>query len=174
MNTLKQYLYDSPLGQLHLVATPSTLRAVLWPTDAETDRVTFANGGIGEIEAIENVSELSDHKVLSETVNQLDQYFAGQRRTFDLPLEPQGTEFQVQVWYSLAEIGYGETATYSQQAKAIDNEAAVRAVGAANGKNPLSIVLPCHRVVGADGKLTGFAGGLEAKAWLLEHETKFA
>ncbi len=110
--------------------------------------------------------------ILDETVRQLDEYFTGTRRRFDLTLDPVGTEFQVAVWRSLAEIAYGETATYGEQAARIGRPTAVRAVGAANGRNPLSIVLPCHRVVGSDGRLTGFAGGLDAKAYLLDHEAR--
>ena len=103
-------------------------------------------------------------------VDQLTEYFAGERTTFDLPLDPVGTEFQVAAWRALGEIPYGETRTYGEQAAGIGRPTAVRAIGAANGKNPLSIVLPCHRVVGADGSLTGFAGGLDAKRFLLTHE----
>ena len=98
------------------------------------------------------------------------EYFAGTRRSFDLPFDLQGTEFQLEVWRALAEIPYGETRTYGEQAAALGRPRAVRAVGSANGRNPLSIVLPCHRVVGSDGALRGFAGGLEVKAALLAFE----
>jgi methylated-DNA-[protein]-cysteine S-methyltransferase len=110
--------------------------------------------------------------LLDEAARQLDEYFAGTRFAFDLPLDPVGTEFQLAVWRSLADIGYGETSTYGEQAARIGRPTAVRAVGSANGRNPLSIVLPCHRVVGRDGRLTGFAGGLEAKEFLLDHEAR--
>jgi methylated-DNA-[protein]-cysteine S-methyltransferase len=108
--------------------------------------------------------------VLEEACCQLDDYFAGRRTSFDLPLDLQGTPFQQDAWRALAEIPFGETRTYAQQAGRLGRPSASRAVGAANGRNPLSIVLPCHRVVGSDGSLTGFAGGLETKRWLLEHE----
>jgi methylated-DNA-[protein]-cysteine S-methyltransferase len=101
---------------------------------------------------------------------QLEEYFAGSRRQFDLPLAPVGTPFQLQVWQSLAQIAFGTTWSYQQLAHSVGNAAAARAVGAANGRNPLPIVLPCHRVIGANGALTGFGGGLPIKQWLLEHE----
>ena len=101
---------------------------------------------------------------------QLAQYFAGERREFDLPLHPAGTAFQQRVWAQLRSIPYGETATYGQTALAIGVPTASRAVGLANGQNPISIIVPCHRVIGANGSLTGYGGGLEAKRWLLSHE----
>ena len=161
--TLSTLTYDSPVGPLGLVADDEALVAVLWPTEAE-----------GRVRLSEEPATAADHPVLTKTAAQLDEYFAGTRRTFDLPLAPSGTEFQRQVWWSLAEIPFGETSTYGKQAAAIGRPSAVRAVGAANGRNPLSIVLPCHRIVGADGKLTGFAGGLETKRWLLDHEASIA
>ncbi|MEM8902903.1 MAG: methylated-DNA--[protein]-cysteine S-methyltransferase [Actinomycetota bacterium] len=148
----------SPVGELRLVASDVGLRAVLWP-DEDDDRVRFDD------DLVE-----ADHPVLDAAASQLAEYFDGDRTEFDLPLDPHGTEFQVAAWKALAEIPYGETATYSEQAERIGRPTAVRAVGAANGRNPLSIVLPCHRVVGADGSLTGFAGGLDAKRLLLDHE----
>ena len=105
-----------------------------------------------------------------ETFRQLQEYFAGTRREFEVPYEPRGTTFQKQVWSALAAIPYGKTRSYRDIAAAVGNPGAVRAVGAANGKNPLWIILPCHRVVGADGSLTGYAGGLEMKRRLLELE----
>ncbi|HZH44697.1 MAG TPA: methylated-DNA--[protein]-cysteine S-methyltransferase [Lysobacter sp.] len=111
-----------------------------------------------------------DHPVLSRTEAQLGEYFAGTRRAFDLPLAPQGTAFQRTVWYMLARIDYGRTWSYAQLAAALGRPSATRAVGAANGRNPLPIVLPCHRVVGTDGSLTGFGGGLPTKRFLLELE----
>jgi methylated-DNA-[protein]-cysteine S-methyltransferase len=149
---------DSPLGRLTLVGSDVGLRAVVWPDDRQ-GRVRFD----GAVEG--------DHPVLTEARRQLEEYFAGDRRQFDLPLDLVGSDFQVAVWRSLAEIPYGTTATYGEQAARLGRSSAVRAVGAANGRNPVSIVLPCHRVVGADGSLTGFAGGLAAKRWLLDHES---
>ena len=111
-----------------------------------------------------------DNDVLLEARRQLDDYFAGTRRDFDLPLSPRGTEFQRNVWRTLAAIPYGSTWSYRDLAQRIGRPAAMRAVGAANGRNPLPIVLPCHRVIGADGSLTGFGGGLPTKAFLLRLE----
>jgi methylated-DNA-[protein]-cysteine S-methyltransferase len=107
---------------------------------------------------------------LPAAVRQLGEYFSGQRREFDLPLRMRGTDFQQRVWRSLTEIRYGETCSYGELAKRIGNPSASRAVGLANGRNPISIVVPCHRVIGADGSLTGYGGGLERKRWLLAHE----
>lgn len=108
--------------------------------------------------------------MLVETARQLAEYFAGERRAFDLPLAPEGTGFQQLVWRALTTIPFGETRTYGQQALLIKRPSASRAVGAANGKNPIGIIVPCHRVIGANGTLTGYAGGLAMKQWLLEHE----
>ena len=110
--------------------------------------------------------------VLKLARTQLEEYFAGKRRTFDVPLAPRGTGFQQIVWRALLAIGYGETWSYGQLARAIGRPAASRAVGAANGRNPLAIIVPCHRVIGANGTLTGYGGGLPAKKWLLQHEQK--
>jgi methylated-DNA-[protein]-cysteine S-methyltransferase len=153
---------DSPVGELGLVATSTRLVAVLWPEERD-GRVRFA------VEPTDGSNE-----ILTQTAEQLGEYFEGARRAFDLPLELRGTEFQQEVWQSLADIPYGETSTYGKQAAAIGRPRAIRAVGSANGRNPLSIVLPCHRIVGADGKLTGFAGGLDTKRWLLDHESGVA
>ncbi|AXY55901.1 methylated-DNA--[protein]-cysteine S-methyltransferase [Acinetobacter chinensis] len=148
----------SPVGQLKLVATETALVAVLWENE-NPNRVRLA-------ELIENVQ----HSILLETQKQLNEYFAGQRQVFDLPLDFEGTEFQQKVWQALLTIPFGETRSYKQIAEQIGNIKAVRAVGAANGKNPISIIAPCHRVVGANGKLVGFAGGLENKGILLKIE----
>lgn len=110
--------------------------------------------------------------LLQEAAIQLEQYFAGRRKTFDLPLAPEGTTFQLKVWRALREIPYGQTRSYGQIARITGNEKAARAVGAANNKNPISIIIPCHRVIGADGKLVGYGGGLERKAYLLELEKR--
>jgi methylated-DNA-[protein]-cysteine S-methyltransferase len=107
---------------------------------------------------------------LPEAVRQLREYFAGERQKFDLPLRMQGTEFQKRVWQQLTTIPFGETWSYGELAKRLDNPSACRAVGLANGKNPIAIIVPCHRVIGADGSLTGFGGGLPRKEWLLAHE----
>ena len=150
---------ETPLGPLTLVGSPAGLRAILWPED-DPARV----GLVGTALAAAPVD------VLDDAAEQLAEYFAGIRTSFDLPLDLRGTAFQLAAWNALAEIPYGETRTYAEQAALIGRPAAVRAVGAANGRNPLSIVLPCHRVVGSDGDLRGFAGGLVAKAALLAFE----
>jgi methylated-DNA-[protein]-cysteine S-methyltransferase len=108
--------------------------------------------------------------LLLRAAAQLKEYFAGQRETFDLPLAPSGTDFQTKVWRAMQKIPFGQTRTYGQLAAMVGNPSAARAIGAACGRNPLPIVIPCHRVVGSNGNLTGFGGGLEMKQWLLEHE----
>lgn len=148
----------SPVGLLKLVATDSALVAVLWENE-NPNRVRLAE-----------LNENTQHSVLLETQKQLNEYFAGQRQVFDLPLDFEGTEFQQKVWQALLTIPFGETRSYKQIAEQIGNVKAVRAVGAANGKNPISIIAPCHRAVGANGKLVGFAGGLENKDVLLKLE----
>ena len=110
--------------------------------------------------------------LLEKSIQQLDAYFAGKLKQFELPLRPAGTAFQQSVWDQLVQIPYAETITYLHMAKRLGNVKAIRAAASANGKNPLAIIIPCHRVVGADGKLTGYAGGLHRKQWLLEHEAK--
>lgn len=111
-----------------------------------------------------------DDAALDEAVRQLREYFEGRRRTFALPLAPVGTPFQQRVWLALRDIPYGRTVSYGVIARSIGNPKGVRAVGLANGRNPISIIVPCHRVIGSDGTLTGYGGGIERKAWLLRHE----
>lgn len=155
---LSECIMASPVGELTLVASEQGLRAVLW-----------AEERAGRVPLPERRDDPA-HAVLAEAVRQLTAYFAGERRVFDLPLDPVGTDFQKSVWIGLNAIPYGETRSYAALAAAIGRPGASRAVGAANGRNPLSIVTPCHRVIGADGTLTGFAGGLAVKRWLLAHE----
>jgi methylated-DNA-[protein]-cysteine S-methyltransferase len=137
-----------------LLGGDAGLRAVLWRGDP---RFEAAAGS---------------HPVLDEAAAQLGEYFAGERRSFDVPLDLVGTPFQLDAWRALAEIPYGTTVAYGEQARPLGCPGSARAVGAANGRNPLSIVLPCHRLVGANGALTGYAGGLEVKRALLEHEAR--
>jgi methylated-DNA-[protein]-cysteine S-methyltransferase len=111
-------------------------------------------------------------EALKKAVQQLDEYFAGERKTFDLQIKQAGTDFQQEVWQELSKIDYGNTITYGQQSNNMNSPLAIRAIAAANGKNNLWVVVPCHRVIGADGSLTGYAGGLWRKQWLLEHEAK--
>jgi methylated-DNA-[protein]-cysteine S-methyltransferase len=148
----------SPVGDLRLVGNNNGLAAVLWAV--ERPRRVVLN----------IVGEHCEHPILVETERQLQEYFAGDRRAFDLKLNFQGTAFQKRVWAALLRIPFGETRTYRQIAVELGNSNATRAVGAANGRNPISIITPCHRLVGTDGSLTGFAGGLEAKAYLLNLE----
>jgi methylated-DNA-[protein]-cysteine S-methyltransferase len=118
----------------------------------------------------EELVKENDTELLKETMKQLGEYFEGKRDSFDLPLEPKGTEFQKKVWNALIEIPYGQTKSYGEVAKVIGNEKASRAVGMANNKNPIPIIIPCHRVIGANGKLVGYAGGLDLKQKLIQLE----
>jgi len=145
----------SPVGTLTLVASDAGLRAILW----EKDRAGRVK--LGDME------EAPDHPVLTETARQLGDYFADRRTSFSVPLDFRGTDFQKSVWAALLTIPFGETRSYGAIARQIGRPSASRAVGAANGRNPISIVAPCHRVIGSNGALTGFAGGLAAKELLL-------
>ena len=148
----------SPVGRLHLVADEQELVAVLWECE-KANRVRLHH-------LVENQNNI----ILIETQKQLSEYFQDYRQRFDLPLKLNGTVFQQHVWRALLNIPYGETRTYKEIALAIGNLKAVRAVGSAIGRNPISIIAPCHRVIGADGKLVGFAGGLANKEILLKIE----
>lgn len=149
---------SSPVGRLKLVATDSALVAVIW--DNENPK---------RVRQAELVEQL-DHPILLDAQQQLNEYFQGQRQTFELPLDFEGTEFQKKVWQALLNIPFGETRSYRQIAEQVGSPKAVRAVGAANGQNPISIIAPCHRVIGSGGKLVGFAGGLDNKEILLKLE----
>ena len=154
----KSKLIASPVGELKLVASQNGLAAVLWGENDKRFKVQT------------KILGSERHELLDEAKAQIDAYFSHKRKSFDLPLDFIGTEFQKSVWQKLLEIPFGETRTYLDVATEIGNPKAVRAVGAANGKNPISIIAPCHRVIGMSGKLTGFAGGLEAKSYLLDLE----
>lgn len=151
-------IINSPVGCLTLVAREEKLAAVLWEDDHPT-RVKFGT-----------LEEDQTNAILCETERQLAEYFDGRRVKFELELDFAGTDFQQKVWQALLTIPFGETRSYSDIAHQIGNPKAVRAVGAANGRNPISIIAPCHRVIGMNGSLTGFAGGLEAKQLLLKLE----
>jgi methylated-DNA-[protein]-cysteine S-methyltransferase len=174
---LRHRTMRTPIGALELVAGPAGLRAVLWPGE-DGSRVTRAVGPTARPElshgagapAPEPSAGSRAEALLDAAQAQLAEYFAGTRRQFDLALDPAGTDFQLRAWNALRTIPYGQTISYGQQAAEIGEPTAARAVGAANGRNPLSIVVPCHRVVASSGALTGFAGGLDTKAWLLDHE----
>jgi methylated-DNA-[protein]-cysteine S-methyltransferase len=155
---------SSPIGNLLLSASSRGLTGVQFEND------------IVERFVVTDAFKKTELKQATDFVHvveqQLKEYFARQRTAFEVRLDLHGTPFQVDVWKSLARIPYGKTTSYGQQAKWVGRPSAVRAVGGANGRNPVAIVLPCHRVVGANGSLTGFGGGLERKIWLLEHEKK--
>lgn len=151
-------IIDSPVGKLKLVASDSGLVAILWEND-KPGRVR-----LGELVEDER------HPVLLAAERQLEEYFGAKRKSFSVALDMRGTTFQKNVWETLLAIPFGETRSYGALAKQLGNPQATRAVGAATGRNPLSIVVPCHRLVGSSGKLTGFAGGLETKAHLLDLE----
>lgn len=129
--------------------------------------------GLQSITVLDNEEEITEiiPELLEDAVYQLKEYFEGKRKDFNLDLNPQGTEFQQRVWQALLELPYGKTTSYLELSKILGDVKAIRAVAAANGKNPLWIVIPCHRVIGSDGSLTGYAGGLHRKKWLLEHES---
>jgi methylated-DNA-[protein]-cysteine S-methyltransferase len=152
---------DSPIGRLILVANDKGLVAILWQNERPR-RVPLPE-----------LVETANHPILLETERQLAEYFKQNRTEFTIPIDARGTPFQKAVWQALLAIPFGQTRTYAQLATQLGNPRATRAVGAANGRNPVAIIVPCHRVIGSSGKLTGFAGGLEAKAHLLRLEEKF-
>jgi methylated-DNA-[protein]-cysteine S-methyltransferase len=148
---------ESPVGRLLLTSDGHALTGLHFSTPKQPKPKT---------DWVQN----SGADLLRAAARQLREYFAGTRQQFDLPLQPEGTEFQRRVWRALTEIPFGETLSYGQLARHIENPNASRAVGLANGRNPIAVIIPCHRVIGADGSLTGFGGGLARKQWLLEHE----
>jgi methylated-DNA-[protein]-cysteine S-methyltransferase len=149
---------DSPIGRLLLTSDGESLTGLYMGAPSKSpelgsDWLEEPNGG-----------------PLPKAARQLEEYFAGKRKVFDLPLKMHGTEFQKRVWLQLTKIPFGETWSYGQLAKTLDNPNGSRAVGLANGRNPIAVIVPCHRVIGADGSLTGFGGGIPRKQWLLTHE----
>ena len=157
MSKLYKLDYPSPIGILEIVGTEEAIVTILF----------------SEKEKQEHVWQSDTPKVLEHCHLQLDEYFKGERSTFSFPYITHGTDFQQAVWNALKQIPYGETGSYKDIAVAIGNEKAIRAVGSANGKNKLSIVIPCHRIIGSNGQLTGYAGGVWRKEWLLQHEKGF-
>lgn len=155
-HTLARAVHDTPFGQLTLLASDTGLRHVLWPGR--------------EAGVVARIEDDPGHLVIRSACRQLDEYASGVRTGFDLPLDLRGTEFQTAVWNALRDVPHAATTTYGEIARRIGRPSAVRAVGAAVGRNPVCIVVPCHRVVGSDGSLTGFAGGLDTKRRLLAHE----
>ena len=159
-------IYDemnSPVGTLIMIASSEGLHAVLWDIDRENSKIE---------KLIHNLKRNKNDSIIAKTKLQLDEYFQGKRKAFDLPLAANGTDFQKQVWYQLQKIPYAETISYGEQAERVGDRKKARAVGTANGLNPISIIVPCHRVIGSNGHLTGFAGGLDKKAFLLNLEKK--
>ena len=145
---------DSPLGLLKLISDEQNLKSILF--DAQIEDVPLF---------------LPDVLILTQT--QLEEYFCGTRQKFEIPLDPEGTDFQVRIWSLLEGVEYGSKQSYLAIARELESEKSSRAVGMANGRNPIPIVIPCHRIVGQNGKLTGYSGGLDRKRWLLLHEQKF-
>lgn len=153
----RQLKMDTPVGSVFLVANEKGLEGVHW-TEQDVEMVSSSE------------ADRKSRTILQMAAEQLTEYFKGQRKQFNLPLAPNGTDFQKKVWSVLSQIPYGKTFSYSEVALRIANAKAVRAVGSANGKNPLSIIVPCHRVIAADGSLGGYAGGLDKKGKLLQLE----
>jgi methylated-DNA-[protein]-cysteine S-methyltransferase len=147
---------DSPIGELLVLGDEERVRGLLMNGDGAYDA--------------RKLDLTRNQRAFADTIDQLDEYFAGRRDTFDLPLETNGTEFQRAVWNALEQIPYGETRSYGQIAAQVGRPKAARAVGMANNRNPIAVIVPCHRVVGSGGALVGYAGGLERKVWLLDHE----
>jgi methylated-DNA-[protein]-cysteine S-methyltransferase len=152
---MTRMMMDTPIGVLVLEATERGLCRVGLPGPNQTSA---------------GRNRQTDHPVLAQAAAEIDEYFSGRRRTFSIPLDLAGTPFQRAAWQALADVPYAETISYREQAERIGRPKAVRAIGSANAKNPVPIVLPCHRVIGSDGRLTGFAGGLACKQQLLDHE----
>jgi methylated-DNA-[protein]-cysteine S-methyltransferase len=150
---------ESPIGELTITADGGSLTGVHMNEQRHTPKIP--------------ATYMRDDRGLEHVVEQLNAYFAGELHDFELPMTMRGTEFQRRVWAALCEIPYGETISYGELARWVGNPKASRAVGLANGRNPVAIVVPCHRVIGADGSLTGYGGGLERKVWLLEHEAAY-
>lgn len=154
MNKLFKLDYESPIGIVEIVGSDEAIHSILF-----SDR-----------EVPENNNQEDIPRVIKDCYVQLDEYFKGKRFEFSIPYKVKGTDFQKTVWNALTKVNYAETCSYKDIAVSINNEKAIRAVGSANGKNKLSIIIPCHRIIGANGTLTGYAGGLERKEWLLQHE----
>lgn len=161
-------IIESPVGALGLVASPEGLAGIHFETERHGKPLAeLAADFPGDVHR-----DAGTERVLDASRAQLAEYFAGTRTIFDLPLAPRGTDFQLRVWRALCDIPFGETTSYGELAARLGDARATRAVGAANGRNPIPIVVPCHRVIGADGSLTGFGGGIERKRWLLVHERR--
>lgn len=154
MNTLHKVEFQSPIGVVEITGTEEAIRSILFSEKADVEYPVLPDSP----------------QVLIECQQQLEEYFRGERLEFTIPCQSTGTEFQQKVWTALTDVPYAETVSYGSIARAIGSDKAVRAVGNANSKNKLTIVVPCHRIIGANGKLTGYAGTLTRKEWLLRHE----
>lgn len=161
--------YTSPIGKIVVVATDEYLMYLDFIEDDDDLNFVLEDISILFSSPLNNFS----NSIISNTLNELDEYFKGSLKNFNIPTKTFGTTFQKQAWNELCNIPYGETISYKEQATRLNNPKAMRAVGGANGKNKIAIVIPCHRVVGADNSLTGFASGIWRKKWLLDHEEKF-
>jgi methylated-DNA-[protein]-cysteine S-methyltransferase len=160
-NKIFAMLYNSPVGYISIKISEGFINEIIFVDDED------ANNSPDNLSA-------SDKKILKKCTTQLDEYFSGERKIFEFPIKQDGTEFQQKVWSELMNIPYGKTISYLQLAQRLHNVKAIRAAASANGRNMLSIIVPCHRVIGADGSLTGYGGGLHRKKWLLDHENKYA
>ena len=166
IQSLSNGTYDeinSSIGKLTIITSPEGLHAILWDIDCNSLRYE---------KMIRNLTQSKNEKTIIKTKKQLTEYFQKKRKIFDLPLVINGTDFQIEAWKQLLKIPYATTISYAEQAEKIGNKNKARAVGMANGQNPISIVIPCHRVIGSNGDLVGFAGGIEKKIYLLELEQK--
>jgi methylated-DNA-[protein]-cysteine S-methyltransferase len=166
MNAIRHLVHDSPIGPLRLAASGRGLRAVYLSKQRHVPEEAPAHW------AAATALDRQQMPILDAARRQLDDYFAGRLTVFDLPLDAEGTDFQRAVWRGLCAIGYGETISYGELGRRIGRPKAVRAIGLANGRNPISIVVPCHRVIGADGSMTGYGGGIDRKVFLLAHEAR--
>ncbi|MSO59657.1 MAG: methylated-DNA--[protein]-cysteine S-methyltransferase [Ilumatobacteraceae bacterium] len=158
---LQRSRINSPIGVLTLIASPKGLRCLL-----------FSQSPMPKSLRYENIVDSRENKIITTAKTQLDEYFAGQRETFAVPLDLLGTPFQMQVWKSLTKVKFAATWSYGEQATSIGRPTAMRAVGSANSKNPVAIILPCHRIIASGGGLGGFSGGIKNKVWLLQHEQR--
>lgn len=152
---------DSPIEKLTIIASPQGLHAILW--DIDRDYSEYEN-------ILSQIKKSKNETLISQTKKQLNEYFQGKRKQFDLPLVLNGTDFQMKAWRQLQKIPYGKVITYGEQATKIGNKNKARPIGVANGSNPIPIVIPCHRVIGSNGHLVGFGGGVDKKAYLLQLE----
>jgi methylated-DNA-[protein]-cysteine S-methyltransferase len=151
---------DSPVGKLAIITSVNGLHGILWDKDCIAEKLSF-------------LTQKNNEKTIMQTKKQLTEYFQGKRQHFDLPLVLSGTDFQLKVWQELAKIPYAKTISYGEQANGLGDKKKARAVGVANGKNPIPIIIPCHRVIGSTGRLVGFGGGIDKKDFLLSLERQF-